>query len=215
MLTHIQDETVSLEKQYSAAVSAPYQLSTDQLLPAGGNGAGMASILNISTSTPSSSAASTASTSASSSSASGTNSHRDLTQGAVAGIAIGSVVLALLGAVVFITIGRKLADRRDKAKSGEGPPWSPIAPTSQAGGQTLGPSTGFGTVPSTFVGYNRQTGAPEFVARVSPTAEAKSPYPSPLLSQSPYPTMQHSVELAGDSPIISEAPPDQREGRQS
>jgi hypothetical protein len=201
------NSSVSLQSQYEAAVTAPYQLAPGQPFPAEGGGSP--------TSAPSSSA--TASP----------NSSSHLSGGAIAGIVIGGIVVLLLAAALFYFVGRSktyrdiLGGKGSSAPGGHGSqigdlgPWSPAGPMSPglpdqrfstvttAYSQVHGPTPG-----GRFIGYNRQTGAPEFAPDgtegLQPGADLVGRFSPQLRGGGFVPNEHVTVELPGDAPAVAE-----------
>jgi len=213
------NELVSLQKQKDAAKSAPYQLAPGEPWPAEGAqpGAETATVSGLSQPT---------STTSNGQSNNG-GSHR-LSGGAIAGIAIGAVAILLLAAALFYFIGRsktykdmfkasKSETAGNASTTGENvAQWNP--PPGGAPSSTSYPDNRFShmtynsqaTAPSdaTFVGYNRNTGAPEFANEAPGAAQYHSPHASPLPHQQSFahspPTKNNTFEMPGDIPAPQE-----------
>lgn len=207
--------TTSLDKQFQAAVDAPYELAPGQAFPAEGGG----SMSN----TPSS-----AQSSAASNSNNGSGTH--LSGGAIAGIVIGGVVVLLLAAALFYFVGRSksyhdiIHGKGSSAQGGQGSqvgdlgPWSPAGPLTPGHphdnrfsgtttySQMQGPTEG------RFLGYNRQTGAPEFAqeAPESPQPGLPGGFSPQIRPGSFVPNKHQSVELPGDAPAVAEKGPTEK-----
>lgn len=184
-------ESQSIDKQIAAAKNAAYQLAPGEALPVEGASP-------TSSATPSASPTSSATPYASPSAA----AHKStLGGGAIAGIAIGGLVLLLMSAALFYFIGRSKT-YKDMFKASRGGTSSHPENPSETGNDRIGPwipsphgtaSTPYQDDPSlsqgsqgyqdhrisqmtynsmapsnsnTFVGYNRNTGEPEFAAEV-------------------------------------------------
>jgi hypothetical protein len=163
----------SISKQIQAAKSANIMLTPGQSWPAEGSQPGALSSIYMSPS---------ATSSPSPTATPGASHGKSLSGGAIAGIAIGAAAVVLLCAALCYFVGRsnsyshvmKLQHRSDGApsQSGDVPAatWSP-APNSpglwsnRMSGQTHTEypqmAQAVGQV-GTFIGFNRQTGAPEF-----------------------------------------------------
>lgn len=205
------NSSVSLEKQYQQALAAPYELAPGQPFPAEGGG---------------SMPTTTASSSPSSIPSSSSGSH--LSGGAIAGIVIAGVAVILLAAALFYFVGRSksyqdiIHGKGSSVQGGQGSqmgdlgPWSPANPISPAQhdnrfsgataySQVQGPGEG------RFIGYNRQTGAPEFAMEVP---ESPQPLPGGFSPQPQtgtfVPNKHQSVELPGDAPTVAEKGPTER-----
>jgi hypothetical protein len=170
------NELVSLEKQKQAAIKAPFQLAPGEPWPAEGvkPGAETASVTGLNQPTTTALNGNT-----------GHSDHHSLSGGAIAGIVIGGVVVLALAAALFYFIGRsktykdmwkghksETAGNASAAGDNIGP-WTP-APAMGSGHHPnrMSNMTQYSQAPSdaTFVGYNRQTGAPEF-ANEAPISE--------------------------------------------
>ena len=213
-LTAAQDETVSLQKQYDAAVSAPYELGPGQPFPAEGNGGGLAA---ASSTAPTSTATSTPTPSAASSGGS-----HGLSAGAIAGISVGAFAVVLLAAALFYLVGRnktyhdlltgksstESAPPGNTSQVGDMGPWSPMSQQHPVGDHRFSAGTNYSHVQgrpaadASFVGYNRHTGAPEFASEVPVQSDrSKSPFVvSPELQQQGFQNTHVSAELPGDTP---------------
>jgi hypothetical protein len=202
------NSSVSLENQHQAAIAAPYQLAPGQPFPAEGSGTPTAE----------------PSPSAGSSNRGSNGSH--LSSGAIAGIVIGGVVVLLLAAALFYFVGRSktyrdiLGGKGSTVPGGHGSqmgdlgPWSPAGPISPglpdqrfstvttAYSQVQGPTQG------RFIGYNRQTGAPEFAAdgreSLQPGADLVGGFSPQLRAGGLAPNEHLSAELPGDAPTVAE-----------
>ena len=201
------NSSVSLANQYQAAVAAPYELAPGQPFPAEGSG--------TPTSAPSSPAANPTNTASSS----------HLSGGAIAGIAIGAIFVLLLAAALFYFVGRSktyrdiLGGKGSSAPGGHGSqmgdlgPWSPAGPMSPRVPDTRF-STGTtvysqmqGPTQGRFLGYNRQTGAPEFTADDPDGLQHGNMLGgfSPQLGGGGFVPSKHlSAELPGDGPTVAE-----------
>ena len=203
------NSSVSLANQYQAAVAAPYELAPGQPFPAEGSGSP--------TSAPSSPAASATNSAASSSS-----SH--LSGGAIAGIVVGVIFVLLLAAALFYFVGRSktyrdiLGGKGSSAPGGQGSqmgdlgPWSPAGPMSPAlpdarFSGTTAYSQVQGPIQGRFIGYNTQTGEPEFAADDPEGLQHGNMLGgfSPQLGGGGFVPNKHvSVELPGDGPVVAE-----------
>ena len=198
------NSSTSLDKQFEAAVNAPYELAPGQAFPSEGG-------------------ESTGNSSSSSSSNSSGSGGTHLSGGAIAGIVIGGVVVLLLAAALFYFVGRNktysdILGKGSSAPGGVGSqagdlgPWSPAPPGSYMHDNRFSGATAYGHVPpstdGTFVGYNRHTGEPEFALEAPESPPPMSGGFSPQLTPGNFvpskPTQR--VELPGDSPAVAEKP---------
>jgi hypothetical protein len=202
----------TVAKQIAAAKSQSLELGPGQGWPIEGQQAGSNTAKNGSSATTSPTP-----------SPSGVHDHK-LSGGAIAGIAVGSAAVVILAAALCYFVGRSNTYREvikeNQTRASDGIPseigggagvGSPAAQTPhpyqdhRISGQTaytgishISPQVDTGT----FVGYNRNTGAPEFVAEAPSGGEPKySGHPAFGESQ------QHTTyELPGENAEVSEMP---------
>jgi len=216
------NELVSLQKQKDAAISAPYELAPGQPWPAEGASVGAETATVSGYSQPTST------------SANGQNqgSHHSLSGGAIAGIVIGGVVVLALAAALFYFVGSNKTYKdvlKANRSDGQGPgmsqagdnvgSWTPVpagnpASSTAYADHRISNMTYNSVAPSegTFIGYNRNTGAPEFAAE----AAAEQPGPqygartSPGMAQQPFQsspqTKSTTFEMMGDVPGAAKKP---------
>jgi len=194
--------STSLQKQFEAAVNAPYELAPGQAFPSEGGG-------SMNNTTPT----------GSSSSSGGTH----LSGGAIAGIVIGGIVVLVLALALFYFVGRNktyrdiLGGHGSSAPGGQGSqvgdlgPWNPAPPGSYTHDNRFSGVTAYSHVQSgtdgRFVGYNRHTGAPEFAQEAPESPPIQGPHGgfSPQLSPGVFvPKQRQMVELPGDAPTVAE-----------
>jgi hypothetical protein len=209
------NEAQVLSKQKAAAIAAPFQLAPDQAWPAEGSTPGAETASASGFSSP---------TTTSSSSAHSTSSEHHLSGGAIAGIVIAGVAVLALAAALFYFIGRSktykdmftgkhsvTAGNASQVGDGLGP-WSPAPPVAATNSTNypdhrISHMTQYSQAPSdaTFVGYNRQTGAPEFASEAPlsehGTYQHRSVQGSPLVNQGPFqPNKRETFELPASTP---------------
>lgn len=210
-----------MDKQVVSAMGATLQLSPGEPWPAEGIQPG--SVNETATGTTASSTPSSITTSTPSP---GPIAHHKLSSGAIAGITIGAASVVLLCAALFYFVGRsntyhsivkhqKGSDRSiPQQRKSPTTTWSPLSlsPNNPPGtfdahysGQTLSQSPPLPR--GMFVGFNRQTGAPEFVT------EAPIPSEKAIESRLSHPAFGRNsrqsttYELPGEAPVVAEVGP--------
>jgi hypothetical protein len=206
------NEAQVLSKQKAAAISAPFQLAPDQAWPAEG-------------STPGAETAAASGSSPTNTTTPNTSSehHSGLSGGAIAGIVIAGVAVLALAAALFYFIGRsktykdmftgKHSETAGSASPGDGlGPWNhapPVAPVNSTAypDHRMSHMTQYSQAPSqvpsdgTFVGYNRQTGAPEFAAEAPISEHGTYQHVSPQVNQGGFQqNKRETFELPASTP---------------
>jgi hypothetical protein len=209
------NEAQVLEKQMDAAISAPWQLDPGQAWPSNSGTPGAEG-----TSTSSASAPTNTTTSGTHSS----EHHSSLSGGAIAGIVIAGVAVLALAAALFYFIGRsktykdmftskhsETAGNASNAGDGLGP-WNPAPPVAGMNNTAypdhrMSHMTQYSQAPSqvpsdaTFVGYNRQTGAPEFASEAPISEHGTYQHVSPQVNQGAFSAnKRETFELPASSP---------------
>lgn len=223
-----------ISDQKAAAIKAPYQLSPADVWPAEGVqiGAETATVSGLSQPTSSTTSNGTALTQDS------TSEKKGLSGGAIAGIVIGGLAVIALAGALFYYVGRSKAykdafqSRGSEAagntsttgeKSAHVAQWvqpPPNAPATTTSGytdnrvsyMTQPPQAGHPS--ASFVGYNRNTGEPEFAAeapvqRQQHQSWMSSNTSSPGMNQGPFQSTPllhqgQAFEMQGDSPQRAE-----------
>jgi hypothetical protein len=221
LLNHLADPPngTSIEKQSQAAINAPFQLSPGQPWPVEGASPGSETVTAVPT------------PSASASAAPAVEHAHHLSGGAIAGIVIGSIAVLALAAALFYFVGRsnsykdiiKRSEAGGAASSTGGDnnigPWSPAAqsptPNLSAGAvpwdNRFSGQTAYSQVISrpegAFIGYNRQTGAPEFAAEAPMAEKSQKEAPAAHPATEPQSNQETTYELPGETPPVAEVGP--------